>query len=136
MWFITWLGCLGGYIDRRAWGAVVLFSVVHAIYFFVLLGYETSPFPVQVRIAYLLWVAIGTYIPGMTVLMWITTVGLSTNLFLDYCPLARMVSLLPWNRKEELTPDLLTRTFLTPPTTGKFKPSPNKPSKQAAAKST
>lgn len=125
LWFITWIGLLIGYIDTWGWTFVVIFSAAHAILFWWMLGRSVEPFPVQVRIAYFLWVAVGTYVPYMVVLMWITTVGLATNLFLGYCPLARMMTLLPWNRQETLSWNLVKRTFLSPPSEGRFTPPPN-----------
>ena len=60
----------------------------------------------------------------MVILMYITLLGLTTNLFLGYCPLARMMYLMPWNRNEEFSLDLVSRVFLSPPVAGKVEPSP------------
>jgi len=80
---------------------------------------------VQVRLAYLLWVLIGTFVPGMIILMYITTVGLAANLFFNYCPLARLMLLMPWNRSESLSLEFLRRVFLSPPSRGRFIPRKN-----------
>lgn len=123
MWFITWLGLLAGLLDRVFYEYVVLFSAIHALLFIILVNFRIKEFPAQIRVAYFIWVAIGTYVPYMTILMYITTVGLATNLFLGYCPLARlMYLLLPINREEPFSLDLALRVFLSPPTPGKFKP--------------
>jgi len=122
LWFITWLGLIGGLFDRVYYEYVVIFSALHALLFLVMHGFKISPFPVQVRIAYFIWVAAGTYVPHLTVLMYITTVGLATNLFLGYCPLARMMILMPWNLKERFSLGLVGRVFLSPPMPGKFEP--------------
>jgi len=122
LWFITWAGLLAGLIDRRWYHAVVLFSVLHALLFLGLTRFRIAAFPNQVRIAYVLWVAVGTYLPGGVVLMWITTIGLATNLFWGYCPLARMLYLLPWNRDVALNWSLVARVFMTPPVQGRFVP--------------
>lgn len=122
LWFVTWLGLVGGLFDRLFFELVVLFSALHAGLFLVLFGGRVSPFPVQVRIAYFVWVAAGTYVPYMLVLMYITLVGLFTNLFLGYCPLARLMYLMPWNRQEPFSLDLLVRVALSPPSKGKFRP--------------
>ena len=58
----------------------------------------------------------------MVFLMYITLVGLATNLFLGYCPLARMMYLLPWNRDEAFSAGLLGRVFFSPPVKGQFTP--------------
>lgn len=122
LWFVTWLGLLGGLFDRVFFEYVVIFSAAHALLFLVLFRFRIAPFPVQVRIAYLVWVAVGTYVPYMVFLMYITLVGVATNLFLGYCPLARLLYLLPWNRDEAFSPGLLGRVFLSPPVAGKFEP--------------
>jgi hypothetical protein len=101
---------------------VVIFSALHAVLFLVLFGFKVSPFPVQVRIAYFVWVAVGTYVPYMVILMYITLVGLATNLFLGYCPLARMIYLMPWNRDESLSLVLVRKVIFSPPMPGQFKP--------------
>ncbi len=124
LWFVTWLGLLAGLLDRTFYNYVVVFSAAHALLVLFLLGFNLFAFPAQVRIAYFLWVAVGTYVPAMEILMYITMVGLATNLFWGYCPLARMLYLLPWNREERLSINLLRRVFLSPPVAGKFRPPP------------
>jgi hypothetical protein len=99
---------------------VVIFSALHAVLFLGLNGFSVTPFPVQVRIAYLVWVAIGAYLPYMVFLMYITLVGLASNLFLGYCPLARMMYLMPWNRDDAFSSALLGRVFFSSPVKGKF----------------
>lgn len=122
LWLITWLGLLAGLFFRQWYEFVVWFSVIHAAFFIYLERFNLIAFPVQVRLAYGVWVAIGTYVPYMTWLMWITTIGLAANLFVGYCPLARTLSLLPINRNEPLSFDLVKRVFLSPPVQGRFIP--------------
>ena len=124
MWFLTFVGLLAGLFDRTFYDLVVIFSAAHAILVLLLLGLHISAFPVQVRLAYLAWVTIGTYVPHLRILMYITTIGLATNLFLGYCPLARMMYLCPWNREEPISLNFLRRVFLSPPRAGKFTPPP------------
>jgi hypothetical protein len=126
LWFITWLGLVGGLFDRLYFEYVVLFSALHALLFLWMNGFNVKPLPVQVRIADFIWVAAGTYVPHLTVLMYIACVGLATNLFLGYCLLARMMSLMPWNLKEKFSLGLVGRVFLSPPMPGKFEsPAPS-----------
>jgi hypothetical protein len=124
LWFVTWLGLIGGLFDRVFFEYVVIFSALHALLFLALNGFKARPFPVQVRIAYFIWVAAGTYVPYLGILMYITLVGLATNIFLGYCPLARLMYLMPWNNTEGFSSGLARRVFFSPPTPGKFKPSP------------
>lgn len=125
LWFVTWIGLLAGLFDRLFYEYVVVFSAAHALLVLFLLRFQISAFPAQVRVAYLVWVAVGTYVPYMVFLMYITTVGVATNLFVGYCPLARMMYLFPWNRKEPFSFKLVARVFLSPPVTGKFKLPPS-----------
>jgi len=122
LWFVTWVALLCGLINRGYYDFVVLFSTLHAILFLILFRFQLRPFPIQVRIVYLLWVIVGSYIPYMLFLMHITTIGLAGNLFFKYCPLARLLHLCPWNRNEPLSLNFIGRVFLTPPTNGKFAP--------------
>ncbi|MCA9523950.1 MAG: hypothetical protein KC609_23435 [Myxococcales bacterium] len=125
LWLATWLLLLAGLVNRAFWGHVVLFSGLHAVLFFALFRFHVEPFPVQVRIAYFALVAVGTYVPYMAILMYLTILGLATNLFMGYCPLARTVFLFPWNREESFSLDLLRRVFFSPPVAGRFKPKPH-----------
>jgi len=126
LWFITWAGLVAGLFDVKFFVYVVAFSAFHAVLFYLLFAMQVKPFPVQVRIAYFIWVAIGTYVPYMLFLMYITLVGLATNLFLGYCPLARMMYLMPWNNDEKFSLDFVARVFFSPPVKGKFQARPAK----------
>lgn len=125
LWLITWVGLIAGISDQAYFEYVVVFSALHAVAFLVLFRFSVRPFPVQVRIGYFVWVAVGTYVPNMVILMYITLAGLATNLFLGYCPLARMMYLLPWNRDEKFSLDLARRVVFTAPVPGKFQPGPH-----------
>jgi len=69
---------------------------------------------VQIRFAYALLLAV-SYIPQLRWLYWLSAIGAAAMLVLGYCLMGRMLSLLPWNRTEPFTPDLLRRTFLSAP---------------------
>lgn len=87
---------------------------------FILLGRDRSPaaFSVQLRVAYLLLLLIG-YPPPMRWLYWLPTAGTFALIVFGYCLLARMLSLLPWNSREDYTLDRLRRTFLSAPDPGR-----------------
>lgn len=74
-------------------------------------------FPVQVRLGYLLLLVIALPEP-LQFIYWIPTVGTWAQVLFGYCLMARTVSLLPWNRNEELSLSLLKRTFLSAPVRG------------------
>ena len=69
---------------------------------------------VQIRFAYVLLLAVG-YLPQLRWLYWLPAIGAAAMLVFGYCLMGRMISLLPWNRTESLTPDLLRRTFFSAP---------------------
>lgn len=73
-----------------------------------------SAFPVQLRTAYLMLLAI-CFIPQMRWLYWLPTVGTFAMVIFGYCLLGRMLSLLPWNRRQPFTAQLLRDTFISRP---------------------
>lgn len=83
-------------------------------------------FPVQVRAAYLAMLAAGCW-PPLSALHWIQAVGGWTMILIDYCFLARCLSLAPWNRRGPLSGALFVATFLSPPTPGSFMERPGRP---------
>ena len=73
--------------------------------------------PVQVRAVYLGLLILGSW-PPLRALLWLLLAGLAVRLVFDYCLLARLLSLLPWNRSGPLTRQRLRATLLTPPVKG------------------
>lgn len=76
-----------------------------------------SHFPTQVRVAYAAWMA-ASLVPALTPMFWIQTAGTLLLVLLGYCPLARMLLVLPANRKVSLTVQRAVRIVLHPPTHG------------------
>lgn len=72
-------------------------------------------FPVQLRLAYTLLLLV-CYPAWMRWLYWLPTVGTFALVIFGYCFTARCLSLLPWNRQEPISLDLIRRTFLSAPT--------------------
>jgi hypothetical protein len=85
-----------------------------SIYLFLARERAFKAFPVQLRLAYTLLLTI-CLLPPMRWLYWLPAVGTSALFIFGYCLMARMLSLLPWNRAEPITIDLLRRTFLSRP---------------------
>ena len=71
-------------------------------------------FPVQVRAAYLALLASGGW-PPLRLVHVLQLAGTVALVVFDYCPLARIRSLLPWNRRDPFTLALLRATFFSPP---------------------
>ncbi len=91
-------------------------TAVQLLHFRIRTGNARS-FPVQVRTAYLALLIAGGW-PPFAFLHAIQLVGTTAMVTVGYCPLARCVSLLPWNRRQPLTLALVQRTFLSPPVRG------------------
>ncbi len=91
-------------------------TAVQLLHFRIRTG-DARSFPVQVRAAYLGLLIAGTW-PPLAFLHAIQLVGTTAMVTVGYCPLARCVSLLPWNRRQPLTLALVKRTFLSAPVRG------------------
>ena len=76
-----------------------------------------TAFPIQVRLGYLLLLLVALPEP-LQLIYWIPTIGTWAQVLFGYCTMARMVSLLPWNRQEAFSLNLLKRTFLSAPVRG------------------
>jgi hypothetical protein len=96
-------------------GAAIAVCVVQAAHF----GAEDGgvSFPVQIRLAYLGMLLAGLWVP-LRFLHWVQLVGTTAFLLTGYCLLARLLSLMPWNRAEPLTAALVRRELFSAPTRG------------------
>jgi hypothetical protein len=108
------VAALAGY--RWAIVAAMVWCGVMGIYFYVRLR-QLRPFPVQVRIAYLGLLAIGT-LPWMKWIHLMQLIGTTTMVTTGYCPLIRLMSLTPINRTDPLTLSLMWRTLFQEPCVG------------------
>jgi hypothetical protein len=113
-WTVTAILLLIGLLGHP--GAFVVAMAITGLQALVMLIREksVSAFPVQLRIAYLMLLGI-CLIPQMRWHYWLPTIGTFALVIFGYCLLARVLSLLPWNRQEPLSADLLRRTFLARP---------------------
>lgn len=96
-------------------GACAL-SVAQAAWFLVK-HRSLKPYPVQIRVAYAACL-IAYLVPGFNWMFWIPVIGTMALLLFGYCLMARLLSLMPWNRQEAMNLALLRHTFLTPPIPG------------------
>lgn len=116
-WFVT--ACLltagvAGYPQVFTWA--IGFTVLHLIHFAVR-DHSLKSFPVQVRFWYLMLLLV-VYPAPLQIIYWVPTIGTWAQLVFGYCAMARCVSLLPWNRREPFTLDLLRRIFFSRPVRG------------------
>lgn len=95
--------------------AIVLTAI--QIVHFSILERNVTAFPVQVRVGYFLLLLIAWPEP-LRLIYWIPTIGTWAQVVFGYCAMARLVSLLPWNRSETISLSLLKRTFLSAPVPG------------------
>jgi len=116
-WLVT-VGFLTAGVSGWAMGfllaiGLTVFQLIH----FTVRERSIAAFPVQVRLGYLLLLLIA--LPDkLQLIYWIPMIGTWAQVLFGYCTMARTVSLLPWNRKEALSFDLLERTFLSAPVRG------------------
>ena len=92
---------------------VTAFQLIH----FTIREHDVTAFPVQVRLWYLMLLLVAFPEP-LRIIYWVPTIGTWAQLIFGYCAMARCVSLLPWNRHESFSADLLARTFLSRPVRG------------------
>ena len=78
---------------------------------------SVTAFPVQVRLTYLGFLILSQWEP-LQFYNWVLLIGTSALISVGYCLLARMLSLLPWNREAPMSRELVARTFLSPPVAG------------------
>jgi hypothetical protein len=97
---------------------VVCITSIHLVYYFARDRHIAS-FPVQVRIGYILLLVLGSW-PPLEFIHWIQLFGTTALLAYDYCLLARILTLMPWNRSRPFSVELAWNTFLAEPVTGSF----------------
>lgn len=60
------------------------------------------PYRLQVRLGFIAVVGLACA-PGAAWLLWLPAVGTSTQVLFGYCPMARLLDLMPWNRSDTVT---------------------------------
>ncbi|HKL77944.1 MAG TPA: hypothetical protein VJ985_06210 [Gammaproteobacteria bacterium] len=105
---------LAGYFP--AFYAAIALCVVQ-VFHFRQRSRRWTAFPVQVRVAYLGLLLLALWEP-LRWIFWVQLVGTTAMVTVDYCFLARCLSLLPWNRSEPLTWSGVWRTFFSAPVSG------------------
>jgi len=98
--------------------AIVLTTIqlVH----YVIRERSITAFPIQVRFWYLMLLLIAWFEP-LQWIYWIPTIGTWAQIIFGYCTMARCVSLFSWNRNEQLSLDLVNKTFFSRPVRGSIK---------------
>jgi len=106
-------------VGRAGWAAGIAVAVGSVALQAVVLARTrgATALAVQVRLVYLALLVLGCW-PPLRVLHGLQIAGTAILLAFDYCLLARLVSLLPWNRRAPLTLARVRATFFTPPVSG------------------
>ncbi len=97
-------------------GLAIALSVIQIVHYYLREGSVTA-FPVQLRIAVLLLI-LAAYFDPTRLVVWVPFIGALVRVLFGYCMMARMISLLPWNRSASFSVALLRNTLLSPPTRG------------------
>jgi hypothetical protein len=116
-WLVT-DGLLIGHLAGWRWGAwpVIALTLIQAVHY-LHRERRVMAFPVQVRLGYLLLLVLGT-IPPLGFIHWVQLAGTTAVVTVGYCPLARILALMPWNRRRPLTAALMWNTIVSPPVAG------------------
>ncbi len=97
-------------------GLAVVATAVQVPHFLLREG-RIGALSVQVRLLYLGVLLLGLWAPAGFV-HWLQLAGVWANVLVGYCPGARVLSLMPWNRRLPLTRELIIWTLLSPPRAG------------------
>jgi hypothetical protein len=82
---------------RGAWAAVLVLCAASIVYYALRLG-GVRPMRVQVRLGFFALVSLGALPVAGWRILWLPLCGTTAQLFFGYCPMARMLHLMPWNR--------------------------------------
>lgn len=116
-WLATDLLLIAG-VAGWHWGMplVIGLTVVQAVHYLAR-EKRLMAFPVQVRLGYLLLLVAGLY-PHLAFIHWVQVAGTTAVVTVGYCPLARMLALMPWNRNHPLTLRYIRKTVFSAPVRG------------------
>ena len=95
---------------------VALITLLQTGHFYIRDACKFS-FPFQVRFGFLCWFCCGL-LPYMEWMLWVQLMGTSLSVLFDYCAMARLMTLAPWNRAQPLNLRLVVRTFISRPVRG------------------
>jgi len=116
-WLVTDILLIGNLAGWR-WGAypVIALTVIQSLHYLARQR-RVMAFPVQVRLGYLLLLVLGTWAP-LGFIHWIQLAGTTAVVTVGYCPLARILALMPWNRSRPLSAALAWQIVCAPPVEG------------------
>jgi hypothetical protein len=116
-WFVVAVFLAAGLL---VWPPALYLSMLATVVYSVHM-YRYSPritsFPMQVRLVYLGMLVLGT-VPYFGWVLWAQLAGAPAKLIFDYCPLARMLSLAPWNRNQPMSWEFFKSAIFSRPVKG------------------
>lgn len=116
-WFVT--ACLltaglAGY--KTGFNLAIGLSLIQLIHF-TIREQSVTAFPVQIRFWFLILV-LAAFPDPLQIVYWLPAAGTWARSIFGYCLMARLLSLMPWNRRVPLSGGLLMKTFFSRPVRG------------------
>lgn len=105
--------------NQAGFSLAIGLTIIQLIHF-VFRERNITAFPVQVRFWYLMLILVA-WVEPLQWIYWIPAIGTWAQVIVGYCAMARCVSLLPWNRSEQLSLALLRKTIFSCPVRGSIK---------------
>jgi hypothetical protein len=116
-WLLTDVLLIGGLAGWfPGFMPVIILCGIQVLHFLYRAG-SLGAFPVQVRIAYLLMIVLGQW-NILIFILWMQAIGTTIELLFDYCTLARLMALMPWNRNKPLSLRLIHLVLFNAPVKG------------------
>ena len=119
-WLVTAVLLSFGVLGNPAGFILAIGLTTIQLIHYVIRERSITAFPIQVRFWYLMLLLVAWFEP-LQWLYWIPTIGTWAQILFGYCTMARCVSLFPWNRNEQLSLDLVNKTFFSRPVRGSIK---------------
>lgn len=116
-WFVTACLLTAGVAGYETGFILAIGLTVIQLIHFTIIERSVAAFPIQVRFWYLILLAVALPEP-LQVIYWLAVAGTWAIPLFGYCTMARLVSLLPWNRSERFSVALMMKTFLSRPVRG------------------
>jgi hypothetical protein len=114
----TLIALLAGLLVSPAWFYVAIALCVVQVVHFGIEDKNFFSFSCQVRLAMIGILLMIVLVEPMRWFGWVMVVGLTARLTVNYCLLARLVSLLPWNSKKPFSLSLVKEVIFSPPVKG------------------
>ena len=106
-------------IGANGLALAIALTLVQVVHFYRIEG-AVRGFATQVRIAYLLLLVLALWQP-LYELLYLVIIGTSAMVLVNYCFLARFMSLMPWNHDQAYSWAMMRDTFFSKPVTGSVK---------------